>query len=145
MPIWVQWVSFALAVVGSISGLYALYLNHERTSIARRQEDERLEAKKKATFNVERKKEAGSKRMQDRFLLHNNGQAEARNVDVRFYAYDSKGNRKRIDPLGGGKVAKNINAGHTVNKLMVTAQTLEIEITWDDDFKNGNKLDTTLN
>ena len=149
MPLWVQWVSFALAIIGSASGLFALYLNHERTTIARRKENERLEAKKKAVFTVNRTKQVGSKRMQDRFLLNNNGQAEARNIEVHFYNYDWNKDRREINPLGGEKVPSKINPGHTINMQMViykgTAPPYEIVITWDDDFQSGNRLETTLN
>jgi|SRR5690625_205320 len=148
MPIWVQWVSFALAIVGSISGVYALILNHQRTSITKRKEKERLEAKKKANFIVERTKQMGSRRLQDHFLLHNNGQAEARNVKVEFYNYDREGKRKKADPLGGDPVPSKINPQQTVNMLMIldayNIPPFEIIITWDDDFKSGNKIETTL-
>lgn len=150
LPIWVQWVTFALSVVGSISGIYALILNHQRTVITRRNESERLQAKKQANFKVDRTKEQGSKRLQDKFILENVGQAEARNVKVEFYNYDRKGDgsKRKIQPLGD-KVPTRINAGQRSKLLMMiagnTTLPYEIVITWDDDFKSGNKLETTLN
>jgi len=150
MPIWVQWISFALAVIGSISGIWALVLNQQRTTITKRKEKERLESKKKAKLSVERTKEMGSKRMQDKFILRNIGEAEARNVKVEFYNYDRRGDgsKKQINILLD-EIPSTINAGHTVKTLMMiagnTAPPYEIVITWDDDFKNGNVIETTLN
>ncbi|MGP4073978.1 hypothetical protein ACTWQB_15730 [Piscibacillus sp. B03] len=149
MPIWVQWVSFAFAVVGFCSGLYALYLNHERTTIVRRQEKERLEEKKKAKFKVDTGEKMGSKRIQKRFLLTNVGQAEARNVQVEFYNYDREKNRKKCDPLAGESVPSTINSGQTVDMLLVAdmlnAPPYDIVITWEDDNKSDNIINTTLN
>ncbi|MFE4522008.1 hypothetical protein ACFRCQ_07595 [Cytobacillus firmus] len=149
MPTWVQWVSFGLALLGSITGIWALVLNQQRTTIMKRKEKERLEAKKKAKFTVDRTKEMGSKKLQDKFVLQNIGEAEARNVEIEFYNYDRDGNKHLIDPLAGGKIPSKINAGQTVKTLMAiymgTAPPYEIVITWDDDYKNGNKLETTLN
>lgn len=149
LPTWIQWVSFALSVVGSISGIWALVLNHQRTAITKRKEKERLEAKKKAKFSIERTKEMGSKRLQDYFIIRNNGEAEARNVKLEFYNNDREGNKRQIDPLGGEKVPSTIIAGHKVKILMLihmdNSPPYEVVITWDDDFKSGNVIETTLN
>ncbi len=145
-----QWVSFALSLVGSISGIYALFLNHQRTTITKRKEKERLEAKKKAKFSIERTKEIGSKRMQDKFVLSNIGEAEARNVKVIFYNYDrhGDGSRRQIKILMD-TIPSTINSGHTVKALMMiagnTAPPWDIVITWDDDFQSEHKIETTLN
>jgi hypothetical protein len=150
LPTWIQWVSFALSVVGSISGIYALILNHQRTTITKRKEKERLEAKKKAKFSIERTKEMGSKRMQDKFILRNIGEAEARNVKVEFYNYDRMGDgSKRQVNLLMDEIPSTINAGHTIKALMIiagnTAPPWEVVISWDDDFKEGNVIEITLN
>ncbi|MCQ6277318.1 hypothetical protein JMM81_20810 [Bacillus sp. V3B] len=150
MPTWVQWISFGLAIVGSMTGIWALVLNHQRTTIAKRKEKERLESKKKAKFSVDRIKEMGSKSMQDKFILQNVGEAEARNVQVEFYNYDRKGDgSKRKVNLLMDNVPSKINAGQTVKTLMMiagsTAPPFEIVITWDDDFQDGNQFETTLN
>ncbi|WP_225230575.1 hypothetical protein [Cytobacillus stercorigallinarum] len=150
LPVWTQWISLGLAILGSITGIWALVLNQQRTTITKRIEKERLEAKKKASFQVERTKQMGSKQMQDRLLLHNIGQAEARELKVEFYNYDrfNKGEKRKINPLID-RIPSKINAGQTVNILLSiagnTAPPYEIIITWDDDFKKGNKLETTLN
>ncbi|WEA43815.1 hypothetical protein [Priestia aryabhattai] len=148
MPTWVQWVSFALSIVGSISGIYALVLNHQRTTITKRKETERLEAKKKAKFSVDRTKEMGSTKMQHIFLLQNIGEAEARNVKVEFYNYDRDGNKQEINPLADS-IPSRINSGQTVKTLLLLfvdmAPPFEIVVTWEDDFQNENKLETTLN
>jgi hypothetical protein len=143
-----QWVSFVLSLVGSASGIYALILNHQRTTITKRKEKERLEAKKKAKFSVDRTQEMGSKRIQNIFSLQNIGEAEARNVKVKFYNYDRDGNKQEINPLANSLPSK-INSGQTVKTLLVLfvdmAPPFEIVVTWDDDFQNENKLETTLN
>jgi hypothetical protein len=148
LPIWMQWVSFVLSLVGSASGIYALILNHQRTTITKRKEKERLEAKKKAKFSVDRTQEMGSKRIQNIFSLQNIGEAEARNVKVKFYNYDRDGNKQEINPLANSLPSK-INSGQTVKTLLVLfvdmAPPFEIVVTWDDDFQNENKLETTLN
>ncbi len=143
-----QWVSFVLSLVGSASGIYALVLNHQRTTITKRKEKERLEAKKKAKFSVDRTQEPGSKRMKDIFLLQNIGEAEARNVKVEFYKWDREGNKQEIKPLPES-VPSKINSNQTVRNLMLlyadVALPFEIVVTWEDDFQNENKLETTLN
>ncbi|WP_400244979.1 hypothetical protein AB3U99_01235 [Niallia sp. JL1B1071] len=150
MPVWTQWISLGLAILGSITGIWALVLNQQRTTITKRVEKERLEAKKKAIFQVERTKQMGSRQMQDRFLLHNIGQSEARAVQVEFYNYNrfNKGEKRKINPIID-KIPSKINGGQTVNILLSiagnTTLPYEIIITWDDNFKNGNKLETTLN
>lgn len=150
MPTWVQWISFGMAAIGSIFGVWAFILNYQRTTIVKRKENERLEGKKKAKFSVDRSKEMGSKRMQDKFILENVGEAEARNVQVEFYNYDRRGDgSKRKINLLMDNVPPKINAGQTVKTLMMihmdTAPPYEIAISWDDDFKSGNKIETTLN
>ncbi|MEG8975385.1 hypothetical protein U8Y98_01565 [Priestia megaterium] len=150
MPTWVQWISFVLSVVGSASGIYALILNHQRTTITKRKEKERLDSKKKAKFSIDRTKEMGSKRMQDKFVLSNTGEAEARNVKVEFYNYDRRGDgsKKQVNALMDA-IPTTINSGHTVKALMMiaahTAPPWDVVITWEDDFQNENKLETTLN
>lgn len=150
MPTWVQWVSFGMAAVGSIFGVWAFILNFQRTTIIKRKENERLEAKKKAKFSVDRTKEMGSKRMQDKFILQNVGESEARNVVVEFYNYDRRGDgsKRKINVLMDN-VPLIINAGQTVKSLMMiagnTAPPYEIVISWDDDFKNGNQIELTMN
>ncbi|MEK4406673.1 hypothetical protein MKZ26_20115 [Sporosarcina sp. FSL K6-6792] len=150
MPTWIQWVSFGLAIVGSITGIWALVLNHQRTTILRRKEKERLESKKKAKFQVDRTKEMGSKRMQDKFIIRNIGEAEARNVIIEFYNYDRFGDGSKIKSnVLSDKIPSTILAGHTIKSLMIIAGNSsppwEIVISWDDDFKEGNVIETTLN
>ncbi|MDE4086185.1 hypothetical protein PO902_14150 [Planococcus maritimus] len=149
MPIWVQWVSFLIAIVGASSGLYALFLNHQRTTIVVRAEKERLEKKNKAKFSISRIKAQGSKRLQDKFVLQNVGEAEARNIKVDFFNTNRLGDgSKRKISLLMEDVPSRMNAGQTNEFLMGihggTAPPWEIVITWDDDFKEGNILETTL-
>jgi hypothetical protein len=150
MPTYIQWISFGLAVVGSITGLWALILNQQRTAILRRKEKERLEAKKKAKLKVYRTKEMGSKRMQDKFIVHNIGEAEARNVNVEFYNYDrfDDGSKRKTNVLMD-KIPSTIPAGYEIKALMIIAGNSsppwEIVISWDDDFREENTVETTLN
>jgi len=150
LPIWTQWISLVLAIVGSITGVWALVLNQQRTNRTKRQETERLEAKKKASFQVERIKEMGSKRMQDKFVLSNMGEATAKNVEVKFFNDNLLSGMKKqsIQPLMD-RIPTTINSKQEIKcQLLIANNTTlpyEIIITWDDDFKENNKLKTTLN
>lgn len=150
MPTWVQWVSFSLAVIGSLSGLWALVLNHQRTSILKRKEKERLEAKKKAKFHIDRTKEMGSRRGQDKFIITNVGEAEVKNVNVEFYNYDrfGDGSKKKTNVLMN-KIPSNIISGQSIKENMLLSKDSsppwELVIHWDDDFKEGNSVEITLN
>ncbi len=139
-----------MAAIGSIFGVWAFILNFQRTAILKRKEKERLESKKKAKFSVDRTKEMGSNGMQDKFILQNIGEAEAKNVEVEFYNYDRKGDgSKRKLNLLMYNVPSKINAGQTTKTVMsitgVFAPPYEIVITWDDDFEVGNKIEYILN
>lgn len=150
MPTWVQWVSFGMAAVGSIFGVWAFILNYQRTTIVKRREKERLESRKKARFSVDRMKEMGTKNMQDKFVLKNIGESEARNVEVEFFNYERRGEklRQKINPLMDD-IPEKINSDQMIKALMIitgsTAPPFEIIITWDDDFSDGNKIDLIIN
>lgn len=149
MPVWVQWVSFVLAVVGSLSGLIALYLNFQRTTITKRIEKERLETKKKAKFRMDRAKEMLGRGMQDYFHLRNFGENEARNVKVKFYKENKdKDDRREVFPLYS-EIPSAINSGQTAKAILVLQGgrnvPFEVVITWEDDFKSENELKEILN
>lgn len=149
MPTWVQWVSFGLACIGSIFGVWAFILNYQRTAIIKRNEKERLEKKKKAKFSIDRIKEMGSKQMQDKFVISNIGEADARNVEVKFLNTDrGSTEKKEVNPLNEN-VPSKIVAGQTVKVLMSiymgNTPPYDVIITWDDDFEAGNKIEFILN
>ncbi|PRS16535.1 hypothetical protein C6W27_09035 [Bacillus paralicheniformis] len=150
MPNWVQWISFGLSIIGSVFGVWAFILNYQRTAIIKRKEKERLDDKKKASFTIDRTQDIGRRNMLDKFVLHNNGQAEARNVQVEIYNYDRKGDgsKRKIQPLQE-KVPTKINANQEVRILISiagnTALPWEVVVTWDDDYQEGNKIEATLN
>lgn len=148
MPVWVQWVSFALAVVGSLSGLFALYLNFQRTTITKRVERERLEAKKKAKFRIEHGREVFGSGQEKVFYLHNFGENDAKNVVVKFYKEDENRVIKReVSPLYS-KIPETINSGQKVKSVMGVDGKMNfpftVVITWDDDFTNENELEEIL-
>ncbi|NAP00116.1 hypothetical protein FRY77_29480 [Halomonas sp. MG34] len=149
MPVWVQWVSFGIAVIGAISGLYALWLNHKRTKITLNHEKERQEEKKKASFKISITKQPGRTRMQDKFILTNTGQAIANNVSVEFYS-DRRGTdgKQKVNPLIA-EVPKTINPGQEVNIIMLlhagAMPPFEVRIYWDDEFEQGNIKTEILN
>jgi hypothetical protein len=152
MPIWVQWVSLALAVVGSITGIYALILNHQRTTIIKRKEKERLEAKKKAKLIIQQTSDMSEKKIRRNFIvIRNDGQADARNVSLQFYKVnDQSGKRQRIVPLLGEIIPSRIAETQELKvQYFYTKDKVplpwELEITWDDDFNSGNKIETTIN
>lgn len=150
MPIWAQWVSFTIAIIGAISGLYALWLNYKRTKIQINREKERLENKKKAIFKISRTKQQGSKSMQDRFLLANIGEAAAYNVSIEFHSWNRmKTEKRKVNPILFNEIPENINAGQELNLLMIiskdTSPPFEVKIYWDDDNKQGNEKTEILN
>lgn len=143
MPVWVQWISFSLAIVGSISGIYALYLNYQRTVIVKRKENERLESKKKAKFKIERVLERDGKGSHSVLYLQNFGESGAKNVKVKFY----KGNDQEVFPLYS-PLPTTINAGQKARAVLGLHKSVnvpfEVLITWDDDYKVENELKETL-
>ncbi|MQR86401.1 hypothetical protein GFV16_10800 [Bacillus megaterium] len=150
MPTWVQWVSFILSLVGSISGVYALVLNHQRTTITKRQEKERIDSKKKAKFSVELISEVDEILTMRRFLiLKNNGQADARNVKVKvdFYHRPPNVSDEEVQILRG-YIPQKINADQIIKSALELRLDILppflINVTWEDDFQNENTFETTL-
>lgn len=96
-------------------------------------------------------KEPESKRMKDMFVLHNSGQAEARNVEIEFHNYNriGDGSKRKVNSVLADRVPSTINAGQKSRILMMiaanTASPWEVIVKWDDDFKEGNVIKTTLN
>jgi hypothetical protein len=149
MPVWIQWVTFSLAIISLLMSSYALKLNHDRTSIIKRKEKERLEKRKKAKFSIERTKQMGSKRLQDIFVLTNEGESEARNVNVTLFNKDRDNGETKECKVLMDRVPELILSGQAVKVLMAihggTAGPWEVVIKWDDDFEDNREHRVILN
>lgn len=143
LPTWVQWFSFILSIIGSFSGIYALFLNHQRTTIAKRKENERLEEKKKAKIRLEKTKQMGSQKMKDVLIIKNEGKAAAEQLYIRW-----ENKYGEINPLVG-KMPVKIDGGDSITFNMMiyagTAPPYKVRVTWDDESQEGNVYETTIN
>jgi hypothetical protein len=141
MPTWIQYISFALAVIGSFAGIYALILNHQRTTIVKQNEKERLESMKKAIIRVERTKEKTGKVPDDLLILRNTGQAVAKNISVR--ASNNVNVNDVFNPF-----PKQIYSGDSkAVEFFIYGDTpipFDLIITWDDDFQKNNTYELTI-
>lgn len=148
MPTWIQWVTFALGLIGSVSGLYALYLNHERTKIAKRKEKERLESKKKANLIIRREKVMGSTKLKDVLVISNNGSATAENITLRFITTNPRMKGTEVFPLYNEEIPTSLRTGEErqMNLLIHGGCPVpfEVTVTWSDDYKSDNTYVTLI-
>ncbi|MGG3573252.1 hypothetical protein ABES80_12320 [Bacillus gobiensis] len=146
MPVWVQWMTFVIAIIGACTGLCSLYFNFKNTRIAMTKENERIEKKNKANVIVEKTYELSSKgRKKDMLAFSNTGEAVAEDITLEIYAV----NNSLVDiEKYIGIYPTKLNPSETFKIQfvfdMLTPPPWKITITWKDDYQENNTYETTL-